>query len=334
MKRGRSVVRLLVAFLPVTIAAIFLLCAGEGEPGYKGKRLSQWLNYQNTSSPGPGMLLSTRLGNQWLSQYRIGSSFDDGPARVVEAEEAVRHIGKDSLPWLVRWLRYEPPAWREKLSNVLAGWRMPFKESIVRLVRGDDHRVWQGLVGFRILGPEAAPAVPDLERLLRVSSSRSWTRADVAFLALMHVGRDGLPPLITALADPASRNRVETIVHFRSFNLGTNGCFAAPVLMKCVTDSNWQVAEAATWTLTELGLPQETVLPAIKRAVLDPRGSVRNVAVQALGRLGKQALPCTGLLTNCCNDLDPSVREAATNALRRVNEDATREPGEEARQTN
>ena len=306
MKRGRSVVWLLLAFLPVTIAVILVFCAGEREPAYKGKRLSQWLN-----------------------QYRNPLPFADRP----EAEEAVRHIGKESLPWLVLWLRYEPPAWRQKLSNVLAGWRMPFKESIMRLVSPDEHRVWLGLAGFEILGPEAASAV-DLMPLPGVSSLRWWSRADAPFFALMSVGRDGLPPLINALGDPSSRNRVETIGHFRSFNLGTNGWFAAPVLMKCVTDSDRQVAEAATWTLTDLGLPAETVLPVIKGAVLDPRWTVRHVAVQALGRLGKQALPCTELLYNCCSDIDPSVREAATNALRRINEDASRDAGDEARQKN
>jgi len=278
--------------------------------------------------------MNTLVRNHWLSQYQIGLPFADRPPRLVEAEGAVRHIGKESLPWLVRWLGYEPPAWRQKLSNVLGGWRMPFKESIMRLVGVDDYKVWQGLAGFEILGSEAAPAIPDLARMLRVSSSRLWSRADAAFLALMDVGRDGLPPLITALADPASRNRVETIVHFRSFNLGTNGWFAAPVLMKCVTDSDRQVAEAATWTLTDLGLPAETVLPVIKGAVLDRRSTVRNVAVQALGRLGKQALPCTELLYNCFNDIDPFVREAATNALSRITEDASGKAGGEDRQKN
>src|SRR5882724_2823691 len=328
MKRGRGFIRLLVGGLLAVVAVVFLISAGDREPAYKGKRLSQWLaQYRNPLPPGSGMPMSMRVRNHWLNQYQIGLTFPDRPARLAEAEGAVRHIGKESLPWLVRWLRYEPPAWREKLNNGVGGWRMPFKESIMRLVRVDDYRVWQGLAGFEILGPEAAPAVPDLARLLRVSSSRWWSRADAAFLALMDVGRDGLPPLITALADPSSRNRVETIVYFRSFNLGTNGWFAVPVLMKCITDTNSQVGEAATWTLTELGLPPETVLPAIKGAVLDPRSTVRNVAVQALGRLGKQALPCTELLTNCFDDLNLSVREAATNALNRINEDASRDAG-------
>ena len=154
MKRGRSVVRLLLAFLPVTIAVILALSAGEREPAYKGKRLSQWLR-QYQKPPPPGMPLGMRVRSQWLGQAPIGLTFPDRPARLVEAEGAVRHIGKECLPWLVRWLGYEPPAWRRKLSNLLAGWRMPFKESIVRLVRVDDYRVWQGLAGFEILGPLA-----------------------------------------------------------------------------------------------------------------------------------------------------------------------------------
>jgi HEAT repeat protein len=199
---------------------------------------------------------------------------------------------------------------------------MPFKEPIMHLVAVDDYKVWQGLAGFEILGPEAAPAVPDLARLLPASSSRWWSRKDAAFLALAAIGRAGLPPLLTALADPTSHNRVETIAHFRSFNLGTNGWFAAPVLITCVSDRDSQVAEAATWALTDLGLPQETVLPAIKMAVLDHRWNVRHVAVQALGRLGTQGVPCMELLTNCYNDPDPRVTAAATNAFNRIAEDA------------
>jgi len=316
--RGKILTRLLACMLLVVVAAVSLIFAGDREPAYKGKRLSQWLS-QYEQRPPQGMPLGFR--GRWLSQFPFGLPPAVTPARL-DAERAVRHLGNESLPWLLRWLAYEPPAWREKLTIFLAVRRMPFKNSIIRLVRVDDYRVWQGLAGFEILGSEAAPAVPDLARLLRVSSSRWWSRADAAALALEAVGRNGLPPLITALADPASRHRVETIAHLRSLNLGTNGWFAAPVLTKCVNDRDLEVAGAATWALTELGLPQETVLPAIKMAVLDPRWNVRYVAVQALGRLGKQALPCRALLTNCFNDPDPRVTEAATNALNRIAEDA------------
>src|SRR6266704_4037142 len=101
MKRGRSVVWLLLAFLPVTIAVILVFCAGEREPAYKGKRLSQWLNqYEKPSSPGMPMRMVFR--NHWLNHYQIGLTFPDRPAHLVEAEGAVRHMGKESLPWLVR----------------------------------------------------------------------------------------------------------------------------------------------------------------------------------------------------------------------------------------
>jgi HEAT repeat protein len=106
-------------------------------------------------------------------------------------------------------------------------------------------------------------------------------------------------------------------------NLGTNGWFAAPVLIKCVNDTDPKVAEAATWALTDLKLPPETVIPPIKLAVLDPRWNVRYVAVQALGRLGAQGLRCTELLTNCLTDPDQRVGEAATNALNRIAEAAS-----------
>jgi hypothetical protein len=60
----------------------------EHEPTYAGKRLSEWV-----------MRLSSKNSLEGES----------------EAEEAIRHIGTNSLPYLLKWISYEPAPWRIKL---------------------------------------------------------------------------------------------------------------------------------------------------------------------------------------------------------------------------
>src|SRR5260221_5062014 len=60
----------------------------EHEPTYAGKRLSEWV---------------ARLSSKNSLE---GDS---------EAENAIRHIGTNSLPYLLKWISYEPAPWRIKL---------------------------------------------------------------------------------------------------------------------------------------------------------------------------------------------------------------------------
>src|SRR5438270_12088434 len=89
-RRGISVAVL------ATVALVVLAVAswpGEREPEYKGKKLSEW-----------------------LLAYRDGLT-----NRVVqeEAAKAVRQIGTNSLPFLVSWMDYEQPKWKDKLRDAM-----------------------------------------------------------------------------------------------------------------------------------------------------------------------------------------------------------------------
>src|SRR5947209_3349861 len=60
----------------------------EQEPTYAGKRLSEW-----------------------VMRLRAKNSLEGER----ETEEAIRHIGTNSLPYLLKWISYEPTPWRIKL---------------------------------------------------------------------------------------------------------------------------------------------------------------------------------------------------------------------------
>src|SRR5947208_5523038 len=100
----------------------------EREPAYGGKKLREWLNLY-VQSP---------------------DRFTDGQ----EAAEAVRHIGTNALPWLLKWTNYEPPGWKMMLlTNAPAAARRPgyFRSAYLRLLnRPADGLDWLGRFGFEI----------------------------------------------------------------------------------------------------------------------------------------------------------------------------------------
>ncbi len=83
--RKRGLIRLLIGIL-VLIGAIVVLSRREREPEYGGKRLSEWVDE--------------------LPESRDGA-----------AEKAVRNIGTNGLPFLVKWMLYETPVWKSKVYD-------------------------------------------------------------------------------------------------------------------------------------------------------------------------------------------------------------------------
>src|SRR5438876_6833658 len=72
---------LVVLGCTVVAGAVVFLSRGPHQPEYEGRRLSQWIDRLALRSP---------------------------PASP-EAEEAIRHIGTNALPWLVKWSLYDVP---------------------------------------------------------------------------------------------------------------------------------------------------------------------------------------------------------------------------------
>ena len=123
------------------VSLILLLWPSQPEPTYQNRRLSSWLL---DSGPFP-------------------SGHDQG------AGEAIRQMGTNTIPCLLKWLNYERPAWRDKV--VLVYDKLPgalqnqsLKESLAtgRAQKLSEAALWT----FELLGPEAASAVPELTRML------------------------------------------------------------------------------------------------------------------------------------------------------------------------
>ena len=360
---------------------------GEREPEYKGRKLSEWLM----------------------------TPVDDSERIASEAKEAIRHMGTNALPWLVKWIRYEPASWRRKLSiTKLPAWLRSSRVMVWLVNDAAIFRKENAINCIRYLGADAAPAIPILVRCLRDSNRmityaaaealgvlaiepyfalpaltnaleapntrlrRTAARAigqfgdlarsalpsllkaindsdlrvreeaanaiaqiapdkgeaaipeltkllndpeitewaDRAAVSLAKMGKLAMPTFLTALTNGAVHVRSRAAFHLQ--DLGTNALPAVPMLVETLADEDWIPAQAACWTLGALRAEPELVVSALVKLVEGPKAGCRMPALVALGRFGERAHGALPAVVKAFNDSDLEVREAATNAVRKI----------------
>jgi hypothetical protein len=267
MKQRRRILWVALACALVVLVAA-LLWPREREPVYHGKSLTQWLQRIQTH-------------NVETEDY--------------EALEAVRQIGTNALPCLVRWISYHgPPRWKQKLS--------PAADKMPRLIR--DHglnafiyetkahaRVPLAVTGFRILGPAASPAIPALVASIRVRERLNGPPVPIvgmaAATALASIGKAALPDLLDLLTDTYGTRSISAYCAIR---YSENGMFGAAVngLIIRLHGSNEGVAKTAPSLLVWLDLDLSRTVRALWTALRDPRPAVQLAAAEALKRLANK----------------------------------------------
>jgi HEAT repeat protein len=212
----------------VALAAVAVLTArgaadvsADAEPRYQDKSLSEWIV---------------------LTEPKSVETF---APRDAQALEAVRRIGTNAIPWLLRWIRSE-----QLQTNHLA------------------------IRGISLLRTNANLLVPELTRLVNDwKSSTAWSNA---IPALETLGNDGFFPLLRAAtnynAPSALRwKAVQSIGRLGSHMngvgslamLGTNAAIAVPVLIRCLHDDDWRVAAEAASALGIYTIEPTLAVPAL-----------------------------------------------------------------------
>src|SRR5437867_1186456 len=167
MKRRRQL-GVISALCLVAVAAAFFVMRPR-EPVYQGKQLSQWLEEFN------------RVGPAEINQ---------------EAEKAIRQIGTNALPFLVKDLCSRDSPFKLSLMKLSMKWS-PIKFHF----RPAEDRHGPARMGFYVLGtagklgPAAIPFLPALGKLLK-------TEPYGAALALLYCGEESIPYLTDSLSDP------------------------------------------------------------------------------------------------------------------------------------
>jgi hypothetical protein len=257
---------------------VFALWPGEREPEYNGKKLSEWLR-------------------------RAG--FEETRAQV-EAADAIQHIGTNALPWLVRWVGYEPPLWHQKGAAVI--------DKIPRLNRwwhradyAHQQRVMDSEKGFRILGTNAAPALPELARIVK-NSRWSFGRRNAPFCAAC-IGKDGLPVLFATLTNDTATARMAAVNLYYLARQGYDISPAGPTLLL-----NWGTFSPITFQSGDL----EWWVRVLAGCLHDTNSEVRLKAANNLARFRDRARPAVPALKAALDDRVVAVQESARLALQKI----------------
>jgi len=282
------------------VAVLFLILSPK-EPKYQGRTLSQWLvSYDPAATP---------------------------EARR-EPEEAILHIGTNGLPLLLQWIRSQDP---DRLSQIRRAARfrrvvnsMPIPATLRKRLLEDQRwlRFKRATDALAALGPVAAPAIPELTHLLNSTNDDFVNKA--AFV-LPHLGPDALPPLMAVLTNIPVPTRSIIAARYMHY-LGTNAAPAVPVLVKCIDDPDFGLRQFALYSLGELRLNPDLVVPALdlriftmqQKAIDEDAEVFIWIASSALAKFGPQAASAVPTLLTCLTNHSAHVRKAATNALLKI----------------
>jgi hypothetical protein len=258
----RKRVQIAVAVLLVAIAGVVIWRAlRPQEPVYQGKPLSSWL------------IASTTTGT---------------PQAQEQANAAVRQVGTNALPTLLRMLRVKDSPLKVKLMALAD------KQHVVK-IRYTSAEKWNvaAFHAFLALGTNAQSAAPALPEIANENIS--------------HASRAYAISALGAIGPPASE--------------------ALPSLFRWATNADADVRFSAFWSLAEIGAELDRVVPLLTNALRDPYYAARAGAVEALGKLGadaKIAVPAlvVPLLTNVLHDPSLSIQRMAVEALGKFGPDA------------
>jgi hypothetical protein len=281
---------ILLAVLAVVVGIIVALIPRE--PKYQGRTLSEWIkDSAPRKSPDP---------------------------QTTRAIEAVRHIGTNGLPSLLQWLNYqEPPAWKLKLLAACAKLPLWFQDRVVShflVDRSYQVRRRLALDGFLILGPQAAPAVPDL-----LKKRDPW-----AIGALQSIGLATLKPTLGVLTNRANAPtlRAAAADWLGSIDEKIDLPRIAPVLAQCVREHEPSVAKESAKALVKFGADPDLTVDFF--ADLLQHGDIvsRCEAAENLRLLRDRARSAIPALVNATKDPDWYVRRAAMITLFKLDPDA------------
>jgi hypothetical protein len=273
--RFKMLLPLLLLTLPAVVQAQFNYTTNTGRiTAYNASGASDEPTYN-------GLPLS-----YWLRDFQLYRSDTPHPL-TDEAKTAVAHIGIVAIPFL--------------LDRIRQGQSAGFDES-------------GPVEAFRVLGPTAWSAIPELARLATNQPESGPMSAYSAVLALGGIGPDALPVLLTVLTNTTLQERrigaIEAIG-----GIGTNALPALPALLGCLHDKDDIVAMFAIGAVGVVGVRQQVALTALEDILQGSRPGLRSAALYALSNFGKESVPA---LMRASTDTNSGIRNTARFHLKHV----------------
>jgi hypothetical protein len=258
---------------------------------------------------GVALLYSLRSGEpfyqgkplrSWLEQFGTNHwSVAHGDDLDRQAEAALQHLGTNAVPIYLQWLTSRESPFKVKLLTLSQeSWLAPFHVPSLAEYRVQvDKRKTLGAYGFVALGAQAKPCVP----------------------ALMDLYNDG-----------DKRTRYLAVFALRCLGPAANA--ALPVMIACLKDAQADIRGEAATFLGEFQLQPEQSVRILMDFVEEHRAERINWfpnydAIRSLAKFGAQARPAVPLLIALLNHPQQGIREAATNALKKIDPDAAANAG-------
>ena len=258
------------------------------EPSYQGRSLTEWLADLEGGFPQKG-------------------------AKQLAAEDAIRHLGAATLPFLMNDLIVDPR-------------RQPHLRRLHPDNRPPDRRSSQAVDAFEALGPVAKPAIPELVRYLDASPG-------FVPLALAGIGRDAVPQMEAALTnrnffvrDNMAAGLANAVLAGRIAPEDVAEVVPLAARNLAYTDSNrlFEVNTRfrAAGLLAAIHLNPEVAVPALIDGLHDARPQVAGECADALGRFGPDARPAAPALADAMTATNADLRGAVCWALSQVDPNA------------
>ena len=260
---------------------------------------------------------SGRLLSEWLADVRCSSG-----VTVVGApnppKDAIRAMGTNAIPTLLKWISYEP-----SLSD-----KFPLAAYVPHPWRwhtlNPDELAHTAPSGFRFLGSMALPAIPELVRLARTSYGPD--RAERCAVALAVIGPETIPNLLSLAANGPPWSRYWAVSALEFFSRKPEGVATIPVLMKCLGDTNKDYSPSGPASLILLNLLETSAaatLPVLTNALRSPSPGTRLNTIGCLQLFQSENptnLPpsTASAFRAAMHDPDAAVRSIATNILRQM----------------
>ena len=293
MKRGRFI----ILFLCILGVGCFLFLRSKpDEPAYEGKKLSKWVD----------------LYNEHRSLDR-------------DAENAIRSMGTNALPCMLRWLpqnQSNAAGWKSKLAVGLSRLPRPIDGLLLTLL-GVERWPQQvpltysskALICFEIMREKASPAIPNLFRLTGDEGDSETQRR--AIMALRFTGHDALPGLYAMLTNRACVNRFAVAEALGEIgDLGDYTHRVVLVMLDYLHDEDIALARASADALGRLKVEPEIVIPALVNGLKNP--NLMYVCIRSLGRFGPAARSSVDALQHALAEPNQTFRNEIVESLRDI----------------
>jgi len=248
VRRRRVIITLAVCLL----VAIGLVAFWPAEPRYDGKTLSEWLVVYEYG----------RLGT---------STFSEAQKR---AEIAISHMGVSALPCLVKWIQYEErslPWWKNGMLIIACKFHIKGSRVWTTTIGRPIYMPGRSLewlyedsarkradyayrYGFKLVGPLAAVALPDLLKLSESTNTVISARAKYAMVTIPNA----LPQIAKMLTNDTATVRYCGVHALNSFGSlahefpGLDITRAVPSLVQTLKDPDIRIRNEATNTLQKI----------------------------------------------------------------------------------